>query len=1096
MLASPTYLNQFNALINLRAVILSARVLYFPAVFCVFAATTSPAIAQSCESPIGKLFSVQGEILINKEAAVLGQVVCAEHEIVVAAESRAGILLTQTQTVVRVDQNTSMNFQATSANKTLIEMLRGILHLFTRKPSEFRIDAPYATAMVEGTEFVVSATQEQTGITVIEGQVRLRNTLNDSQQIIRQNFTGLASSAGDVSSRPNDNTRDSVYWAVHYPRLDDIADGNDALKRITQLLSKGRYEIANELLSSLLENNPDDEHALALQSTIAAAQGNSQLATTKAKAAIKIAPESSFGFAALSYANQAAYDLPAALKNALVAVENGTENLYALTRLAEVQISLGDFASATQSLELALKIDPQHSRAHTLMGFNRLNQRQVDRAVTNFATAIELDNSDPMPHLGLGLTLIKRNRIIEGRQNLEIAVSLDPLNSLLRSYLGKAYYEVEEPELADEQFSLAKILDTNDPTPWYYDAISLSSEQTPIQELQNLEKAIDLNDNRSVYRSRLALDSDLATRGVGLSRLYSKLGFNNRATTEAASSLILDPANHSAHRFLSDSYSSLSRHEVARVSELLQSQLLNPLNTDPISPSRSFAFTNNSLGRGSAIESGFNEYTSLFERNGPRLTAALEAGNQEFFNGDLVGSWVQNNFSLSAGTSRHSSDGYRANNDLTSRIHNIFSQWTPNNQWSFQAEYRNRSTQLGDLEQRFSQLVFSEDRRYNINTNIYRIGSKLSIDSGSTLLLSAMNSQINSDFSETFFFPESVVVNNKLDAQATQIEMQHLYTKDRFSLISGIGLVDQIRRNKRMETYPGEISSTSETASDGDEKILYLYYYNKVRDKLNVTLGLGFSQQDNEQGKPRLWQPKFGLVWKPSEIVTVRAAYFKSLNRFLVADQSIEPTQIAGFNQSYDNSSGTEFDRIGVALDLNPNRDTSFSVEATHENNAFVIEDIVDGRTETNVKLSASWSMTDNLVLGADVIAERYNNRQLPPDSFSDITQLETIKAPVKMRYFFNHSVYLNVTTLFLRQSLERATNFSLPSGNTDTILLDVGFGLSYANGRGSLSFAVSNVTNTPFRYQDDRFRNAQVDQPTELTPERQFTLKTSYRFN
>jgi hypothetical protein len=52
---------------------------------------------------------------------------------------------------------------------------------------------------------------------------------------------------------------------------------------------------------------------------------------------------------------------------------------------------------------------------------------------------------------------------------------------------------------------------------------------------------------------------------------------------EGWKSVEVDPASDSAHRLLADSYAALPRHEVARVSELLQAQLLQPLNITPSS---------------------------------------------------------------------------------------------------------------------------------------------------------------------------------------------------------------------------------------------------------------------------------------------------------------------------------------------------------------------------------------------------------------------------------------------------------------------------------------------------------------------------------
>ena len=60
--------------------------------------------------------------------------------------------------------------------------------------------------------------------------------------------------------------------------------------------------------------------------------------------------------------------------------------------------------------------------------------------------------------------------------------------------------------------TVAKAYDPRDPTPWFYDAIRKQTDNRPVEALQDLEKSIELNDNRAVYRSRLLLDQDLAAR--------------------------------------------------------------------------------------------------------------------------------------------------------------------------------------------------------------------------------------------------------------------------------------------------------------------------------------------------------------------------------------------------------------------------------------------------------------------------------------------------------------------------------------------------------------------------------------------------------
>ena len=48
---------------------------------------------------------------------------------------------------------------------------------------------------------------------------------------------------------------------------------------------------------------------------------------------------------------------------------------------------------------------------------------------------------------------------------------------------------------------------------------------------------------------------------------------------------------------------------------------------------------------------------------------------------------------------------------------------------------------------------------------------------------------------------------------------------------------------------------------------------------------------------------------------TLRAAAFRVLKRFFVTNQTLEPTQLAGFNQFFDDLDGTDSTRYGFGLD-------------------------------------------------------------------------------------------------------------------------------------------------------------------------------------
>ena len=235
---------------------------------------------------------------------------------------------------------------------------------------------------------------------------------------------------------------------------------------------------------------------------------------------------------------------------------------------------------ALAAAQKATELQPNLSRTQTVLGFAYLVEVKTVEARAAFEKAITLDQADPLPRLGLGLAKIRDGNLDEGGRDIEVAASLDSSNAIVRSYLGKTYYEEKLSPRDEREFGVAKQLDPNDPTPYFYDAIAKQTTNRPVEALQDLEKAIELNDNRAVYRSRLLLDSDLAARSASLGRIYSDLGFQELALVEGWKSVNTDPSNFSAHRFLADSYSVLPRHEIARVSELLQSQLLSAAQHD------------------------------------------------------------------------------------------------------------------------------------------------------------------------------------------------------------------------------------------------------------------------------------------------------------------------------------------------------------------------------------------------------------------------------------------------------------------------------------------------------------------------------------
>jgi tetratricopeptide (TPR) repeat protein len=301
---------------------------------------------------------------------------------------------------------------------------------------------------------------------------------------------------------------------------EDIPDSHFFTYRASLLLTVGRVDDAGGDIERALSLDPENSDAFALQSIISVAQNEKEEALNIAQRI------------ALSYAQQANFDLEGALGSLKEAVRLGPENALAWARLAEMWMSFGELDEALEAAKKAVDLNPDMSRTQTVLGFAYLAQVNTKEARGAFEKAIELDSADPLSRLGLGLLNIREGNLDEGRREIEIALSLDPDNSIIRSYLGKAYYEEKRDELATDQYAMSKELDPHDPTPYFYDAIRKQTLNRPVEALHDLQSAIELNDNRAVYRSRLLLDSDLAARSASLARIYADLGFQQLALVE------------------------------------------------------------------------------------------------------------------------------------------------------------------------------------------------------------------------------------------------------------------------------------------------------------------------------------------------------------------------------------------------------------------------------------------------------------------------------------------------------------------------------------------------------------------------------------
>lgn len=1093
-----------------------------------FVIPSSPAAAADCENWVARTVSAQGTVETRRAGEPQwlpvrqGTAHCLGDAVRLGPLSRAAILL-RDGGVVRLDQNTTITFTPPAERaSTWIDLLSGAVHFFSRTPRGLRITTPFVNGSVEGTEFQVEVDAIEARISVWEGRVLAENAQGSLPLTAGQSAAARAGQAPmlrPIVARP----ADAVAWALYYPPVldvrpadfpdrpgetwpslvrrsieeagrgdlasalagvaaipDTVTDPRVFSYRAGLLLAVGRVDQALADIDRALRLAPQHGEALALRSIVAVAK-NDPSARSLAEQAVQSDPASAAAHLALSYVQQAAFDLHAALASVQRAVQLQPGNALAHARLAELWLSLDYVNRAREAAVEAARLDPDNARVQTVLGFTALTEIRRREAAEAFGRAIQLDPAAPLPRLGLGLTRIRAGDLEGGRQELEIAVSLDPSDSLLRSYLGKAYYEERNPALAADQFKLAEQLDPNDPTPWLYDAIRLQSVNRPVEALQSLQRSIELNDNRAVYRSRLMLDEDRATRSSSLARIYDDLGFQQLALVEGWKSLDRDPANYSAHRFLADSYSVLPRHDIARVSELFQAQMLQPLNLTPVQPqftlSRSFILA----GAGPADPS-FNEFNALFERNRVSLLASGVVGSNDTWGEQLVVSGLWDRFSISVGQFHYESEGFRPNNDQTRDVYSILAQAAISPSTSILGIFRAFDFDRGDLQLRLDPDNFSTILRQEEDEYSARIGLRHDFSPRSTLLAwvghayATDRALVDVDF--------EITVKDK----AYIGELQHILRLDRFDLISGFNYAD-------VQLYIIQDFADVATSERFHTQHATLYAYSLFRYIPDTTVTLGVSV-DMLEGLGDIdttqWNPKVGVTWAPHPSTTLRGALFRTFKRLLTNDQTLEPTQIAGFNQFFDDVNGTDTWRYGLAIDqeLLPSlyagleasrRDLTVPLGATGVEKLDWQEDL--GRAYLY------WAPLRWLALGATYQYERLK-RDPEARNFEQIAELRTHRIPVDVSLFHPTGLTLRLRGTYVNQRGDVSDAEGVVSSRGDDFLVfDAALTYRLPRRWGLLSLEARNLFDQRIHFQDTDPAN-----PT-IYPERLILARFTFAF-
>jgi tetratricopeptide (TPR) repeat protein len=1074
------------------------------------ARSTCPSDAE----PLAEIVSVQGTLTLNSKPASVNDVICPGNiTLITQANSRAAIRIIATGIKIRLDQNTELHMGASSSplvktdtgRKSLVELVRGAIHAFTRAPNKLDVRTPYVTAGVEGTEFLVEAyeAEKEIYVHVFEGKVRMLYAKNGkhSDLEIAANEAGYAkdTQAPKKLLKAKIKSRDQVDWALYYPPL----SGNAEIEKASKLIAAGRVDEA----AKLLDKGTDSQQKLALQTIIKVAQGKAAEVTSDS-ALVERHKRSSLTRLALSYAYQATLQLDLALST----LEQSTEkDALIWARIAELRLVQGDRKGSAEAAKQANigfdikacaeqipdKLPDYIAHSLSVRGYSQLAQLKVKDAIPTFECAIRFASENPLPRFGLGLAKIKLSQLHEGRHDIEIAAMLDPTNALIRSYLGKAFYEEartmpwsllpssdpQEKDLAELQFNIAKQEDPNDPTPWYYNAIKLQTENRPVEALASLQQAIENNDNRAVYRSEFLLDEDLAARSASLGRVYRDLGFEQLGLLSGWKSVNEQPGDHSGHRLLADTYSSLPRHQIARTNELYQSQLLQPLNSTPVQPqlAETNLFILNNAG---PSDLSFNEFNPLFARNGVAIQGSGVVGGNNTFGNDMVVAGLFDRFSYSLGQFHFETDGFRENNDFNQDLINAFVQFRVGPDTSILAEARTSNVKRGDNQLLFNPDIFTASLRQEEQANSARLGIRHDFNQGSRLLASFIyhDTEIDTDVLPLF--------SSNVQVESYQAEFQFHYQALSWHINAGASY----RRNEQIESSvltipvpfpPFVLQNVLTEEKQTDFTSAYIYANLNFFEPLSITIGGSYDNLDGQSVKHDRFNPKLGLIWEPWSGTTIRATALRTLQGLIVSKQNtqprLEPTQVAGFNQFFFGPEGEKVWRYGVAIDQRLSTKLYSGLEYSKRDikTPFVRVVIAGPPIVDEVNIDEQlgraylyWTPNSNFALNIAYQYEKVdNNGEFFAERFEHI---ETQRVPLELNYFHASGLNLKLKGTYIDQEGLFSDPFAGPPGVLVTSMdqdkfwtMDAAITYRLPQRYGLLSLKVNNLLDEDFRFQD-----------------------------
>jgi len=1056
--------------------------------------------------PAGKIIKFKGQVQVVRAGNQTAEPASAEtglnigDTIHTGSDGSASILLSD-ESMIQLNKNTDFVLKEVEqkagwlkmrkvgaklkGNPSVYQLNKGEAWIRNKdKDASFEVKSPTSVAGIRGTDLDMKVELDGTStLTVMEGLVLVKNE-----------FGSVDVNAGEQAvAKPGQAPRkvvlvtpeDAVQWTVTIPRLIDTKQIVDSgvLNAYNKLMN-GEIKEAQGLLIEITSKDPNLSIAWSLLSLTEILTGKPTKALESANKGVETARDSSLAFVILSYAYQANFDLDEARASTKKALQIDDKNVYALIAQAKLLFASDYTDEALSFISKARQIAPNDPEIDTLYGFILLAQRKSEGAISAFKQALQNDPGSGEAHMGLSLAYMRKGDTATAMEEISKAVLLEPRRSLFLSYWAKMLYQVRRFDQALDILKFARQIDPNDPTPLLYSAIIYRDLNRPTEAIESINKAIELNDKKAVYRSKFLLDKDLAVKNIDLSLLYSQLGMDAWAQTKALDSTKQDYSNFSGHLFLAGALSAMEGRSLNAFNEYLLARIMQPANINALNT--------------------FNDYTTFFEKPDISGTADAFIGTQNTGGGDIItfGAIPRLNTAFSLGAFYSDTDGWRdTNSDRRINLVGLL-KWDLSDNDNFMFKASLAKEKQHDIIYPAYEFDSPSDPAYSTradSTN-YELGYHHRFTPNANLLvyISSVSRFINSV--QHFNVPVNPTLsvdinqNGKTWLPYYQAQIQQLLKIGQHQIILGTvhyrGDYKNSTRYQLDTVFNNNVVASqivnNEYLKDHDYSSYYIDDIFKVNNWMTLEGALYFDRMTNSDATKNLdWKideisPRFAIILKPGAKDTVRLAAFQYLVPF--ASYRLDPSDIGGIPLYRNAKDGALTQEYDVSWEHEWNKGFA-SINIFTMNSDYTFKPDQTSFQTSQARLNGAEVTFNQLVSTGYGITSRYRYLDVDDDMLATAERKEHLVS-AGIKHVRKNGIFAGIFETF------RFLDLKAPNRNNELIwITDAQAGYEFPRKRGSVSIEARNIFNNRFNWVTDNFifsgRN----------PARELLLKLSMNF-